>query len=508
MRFFLILIATMILCHPVMAQNILPQESSQSSEAGAEGGQDSVQTGELSDLIQTLENDESRKEFVDQLKTLVEVNGEVEKPEDNALENVIAITETLGIEGQTQSFIDGYTNFLSNNNLNSSFIGKLSLSAFALIGFFVFLSLVKRFAASGLKKLLALKQKYALTHSRFTTYVRILRYGANIIVTLLFFYSLSLIWSVTDLGVWESSHAVALLGNTVNILTIVLIAAVFWEGINGFAEYNLRKRGVRNSARTQTLMPIVRKILFMVFMAIFTLMLLSELGINILPLMAGAGAVGIAVGFGAQTIVKDFLSGFTIILEDLIQVGDVVTLAGRSGLVEQITIRKIQLRGLDGTVYTVPFNEIDIIENMTKGHSYYLMDIGIAYREDPDEVIGYLKDIGEEMRNEDAYKALILDDIEILGVDNFADSAVIIKARIKTKPKDQWTVGREFNRRMKHVFDKNNVEMPFPHQTIYFGEDKQGKAPPAPIVVEDKSAKKTPDEMKKDIKGEDNQEAA
>ena len=476
MRLFPLLATIFYLVAPLSAQaaSVSPQT-------------DQSANSELQELVDTLENDQSREEFVDQLKTLIDAKEDTQSEKVSGFSSVVALSETLGVEEQTKLLIDDYTDFLSENNLNSSFIGKASMSSLALLVFMFILYAIKRFAAAGLKKLLSVKQKYSLTHSRFKTYVRIVRYGANVVAVLLLVYSLTLIWGITDIGVWESDLAVALVGNTVNIIAIAMIAAIMWEAINGFAEYALRVKGLRSSARTQTLLPIVRNILFIAFMVVFTLMLLSEIGINIMPLMAGAGVVGIAVGFGAQTVVKDFLSGFTIILEDLIQVGDVVTLAGRSGLVEKITIRKIQMRGLDGTVYTVPFNEIDIIENMTKGYSYYLMDVGIAYREDPDEVIGYLKDIDKEMREDQAYASVILDEIEILGVDNFADSAVIIKARMKTKPKEQWTVGREFNRRMKRVFDKHNVEIPFPHQTIYFGEDKEGNAPPAPISLKDKT---------------------
>ena len=241
----------------------------------------------------------------------------------------------------------------------------------------------------------------------------------------------------------------------------------------------------------QTLLPIVRNVLFFVFSILFTLVLLSELGVDIMPLLAGAGVVGIAVGFGAQTMVKDFLTGFIIIMEDLIQVGDVATLGDKTGIIEKITIRKVQMRDLDGTVYTVPFSEISVVSNLTKEYSYYLMDIGIAYREDPDEVIGYLREIDEEMREDENFKDLILEELHILGVDQFGDSAIIIKARIKTLPIKQWDVGREFNRRMKYKFDKHGIEIPFPHQTLYFGEDKKGHAPPAYIKMLDKTAKNT-----------------
>lgn len=150
---------------------------------------------------------------------------------------------------------------------------------------------------------------------------------------------------------------------------------------------------------------------------------------------------------------------------------------------EKITIRKVQLRDMAGTVYTVPFSEITIVENLTKDFSHYVFDVGIAYRENPDEVIAVLKEIDAEMRQDAEFKDDILDPLEVMGVDKFADSAVMLKARIKTKPIKQWRIGREFNRRMKHAFDKHGIEIPFPHRTQYFGEDRAGSAPPARIEV-------------------------
>ena len=210
---------------------------------------------------------------------------------------------------------------------------------------------------------------------------------------------------------------------------------------------------------------------------------LSELGIDIYPLLAGAGVAGIAIGFGAQALVKDFLTGFIVVFEDLLQVGDVVRVGDRAGAVERITMRKIQLRNLDGIVHTIPFSEVNIVDNFTKEFSYYLFDVGVAYREDVDEVVHCLLEIDEELRASNEFGDKILAELEVLGLDRFADSSVIIRARTKTKAHDRWTVGREFNRRIKQTFDQRNIEIPFPHQTIYFGEDKKGHAPSAKLDV-------------------------
>lgn len=239
----------------------------------------------------------------------------------------------------------------------------------------------------------------------------------------------------------------------------------------------------RTRRRLETLEPLLTKILQGAISVFSGLLVLSELGVNIGPLLAGAGILGLAVGFGAQTLVKDLITGVTILLEDSATNGDVIEAAGHAGVVEEMRIRVIQLRDLSGNVHLIPYSEVTSIINMTKEFSYYLFEVGVAYREDTDNVCRVLAEIGEEICNDDAFSEDILEPLEILGVDQFADSAVIIKARIKTKPIRQWAVGREFNRRMKQRFDREGIEIPFPHTTLYFGEPKEGEAPPAFVAI-------------------------
>jgi len=177
--------------------------------------------------------------------------------------------------------------------------------------------------------------------------------------------------------------------------------------------------------------------------------------------------------------VKDVLSGFFILLEDSIGVGDVVEIAGVGGLVEEVRLRTIRLRDLSGNVHVVPNGSVDKVKNMTKDYSYYLFDLGVAYREDVDEVMAVVQEIAEGLRTDRDFAADILEPLEMLGVDQFADSAVIIKCRIKTVPIKQWRVGREMNRRIKKTFDAKGIEIPFPHHTLYWGEPKKG----APLPV-------------------------
>ena len=245
-----------------------------------------------------------------------------------------------------------------------------------------------------------------------------------------------------------------------------------------------QKEDVEFQKRTQTLVSIVRYVASLGILLVAAMMVLKEFGVEIGPMLAAAGIVGLAVGFGAQSLVKDVISGFFILLEDQIRVGDVVQIAGKGGLVEKINLKTTILRDLSGNVHYVPNGQIDVVTNMTKEFSRYVFDIGVAYREDVDEVMEVIKEVDEELRNDPAFKDDILEPIEIMGLDQFANSAVIIKARTTTKPIQQWRVGREFNRRLKKKFDERKIEIPFPHVTLYMGRDKQGQSPPLRIVKE------------------------
>lgn len=234
--------------------------------------------------------------------------------------------------------------------------------------------------------------------------------------------------------------------------------------------------------RADTLTHVMRDVARVFILAIGTMMILSEVGIDLKPLLAAAGFSGLAIGFGAQSLVKDVISGFFILLEDSISVGDVVEVAGVSGLVEEVKLRTITLRDLAGNVHIVPNGIIDRVKNMTKLYSYYVFDIGVAYREDVDQVMTVLQDIAAGLQADPLYAMDILEPLEMLGVDRFEDSAVMIKCRIKTKPIQQWRVGREMNRRIKNVFDSNGIEIPFPHRTLYWGQHKDGAGFPVPAA--------------------------
>ena len=223
--------------------------------------------------------------------------------------------------------------------------------------------------------------------------------------------------------------------------------------------------------RIDTLTGILLGALRIVLYTVFCIMLLGKFGIDIGPLLASAGILGLAVGFGAQELVRDYISGFFILLEDQLRAGDVAIINGTGGLVENIGLRTISLRDFSGTVHIFQNGKISSLSNMTKAWSAMVFDIGVAYKENVDQVMEIMKQVGDELQNDEKYGPNIIEPIEVFGLDSFGESALVIKARLKTKPIQQWTIGREYRRRLKIAFDAQNIEIPFPHTTVYWGED-------------------------------------
>lgn len=282
--------------------------------------------------------------------------------------------------------------------------------------------------------------------------------------------------------------------NFTTALIIAVVAWLLWHASKLVIEFLLLPRSeaadAETSARTRTLVPLFIGAARLLIGVMAALLILAELGLDIGPLLAGAGIAGLAIGFGAQSLVKDFLTGAFIILEDTVSVGDVAVVAGHAGLVEKMSVRTMRLRDLSGTVHTVPYGEIGTIQNLTKEFSFALMDIGVAYREDIDKVIAVIRSVADEQRADPDFAELILEPIEVLGLDKFGDSAIVVKCRIKTKPIRQWAVMRNFNLRLKRRFDAENIEIPFPHRTLYFGVDRQGAAPPMNVRMADEATVK------------------
>lgn len=295
-----------------------------------------------------------------------------------------------------------------------------------------------------------------------------------------------------------AEHGFALVRVSI-ILLAALIAQWLLRGIIRRVKENVLEVMRRHSSgsdiemtkRADTLAGIVRKALTAALWFVASMTALRQLGFDLAPILAGAGVAGVALGFGAQSIVKDVISGFFLLIENQIRVNDVCVLNGTGGLVEEINLRTTVLRSLDGVVHIFPNGSITSISNMTREFSYYVFDVGVAYKEDTDKVSEVLREIGAGMQADAEFQDAILEPLEILGVDKFADSAVIVKARIKTQPIRQWSVGREMNRRIKKRFDELGIEIPFPHMSLYFGEASKPIAITGGAAIDRDELKKT-----------------
>lgn len=232
-------------------------------------------------------------------------------------------------------------------------------------------------------------------------------------------------------------------------------------------------RHTRAQLRAETLGNIMADIATATIWVVAVFVVLGEIGVSLAPLLTGAGIVGLAIGFGAQSLVRDFFSGFFILLEDQFGVGDIIQLEGDvGGLVEDISLRVTRLRALDGTVWFVPNGEIRYLGNMTKEWARALVDFQVAYHEDIDEVIEVIRTVAAQLREDDELADKILEDLEILGVEQLGDSGVVIRTYLKTLPLDKWRVARRFRQEAKRAFDERGIEIPFPHRKLVVADEE------------------------------------
>ncbi len=328
-----------------------------------------------------------------------------------------------------------------------------------------------------------LRTRFPAMEERANRYLSTVKKAIRIVIWILMGIAVLQAWGADTVGWLASETGRALFSTIATVISIVVVTFLIWEIVNSLMSVYLPEKDKNGNtlpegARNRTISAVALKALFVLLLVVSSMMILSELGVNIGPLLAGAGVLGLAIGFGAQKLVQDVVTGVFILMEDQIAVDDVINVADKGGLVEAVSIRSVRLRDFSGTVHMIPYSSINTVSNMTKEFSFYVFEVGVAYREDIDEVIAVLKQIGAELQNAEVYGPLIKEPLDVAGLDSFGDSAVVIKARLKTIPLKQWMVGREFNKRMKKRFDELGIEIPFPHRTVYMGQDKNGKAPP------------------------------
>lgn len=329
-----------------------------------------------------------------------------------------------------------------------------------------------------------IKRRLPLLEDRLNAFVPTVLKAVRIVVVISVMLAIADAWSLVEVAEWMfSADGQDLFGTLASVLVILAVGGLLYLALASWVEFRLNPEvGRTPTPRETTLLSLLRNAFTILLCVVIVMMILSEIGVNIGPLIAGAGVFGLAISFGAQKFVQDVITGVFIQFENAMNTGDVVTAAGISGVVEQLTIRSVSIRSLDGTLHFIPFSSVDAVSNFMKHYSFHVASIGVAYREDIGEVKQAMQEAFDRLKQIDGHSAVILGDLEMHGVTDFGDSAVTVRARIKTMPGSQWGVGRAYNELIKEVFDARGIEIPFPHMTLYMGEDKNGMAPPIHIA--------------------------
>jgi moderate conductance mechanosensitive channel len=302
--------------------------------------------------------------------------------------------------------------------------------------------------------------------ARAHAYHPLLRGFVRTLIGLLVFLLVLQGWGVDAFG-WLLNDPIsrALIGAFIAIVITITVALTLWECaniyLNGRIERLAATGRTRQAARLRTLLPMIRATLGIAIGLIAGLICLSKIGVNAAPLLAGAGVLGIAIGFGSQKLVQDVITGLFLLLEDAMQVGDYISLAGMSGTVERLSIRTIRLRGGDGSVNIIPFSAVTTVTNMTRDFGYAQISIGVSYEENLPHVFAVLAEIARTMRAEPTWGAMMRDDLQIFGLDQFGPSALVITGQIRTGPGQHWSVRREFYSRVKQRFEAEGIELPY-----------------------------------------------
>jgi len=296
---------------------------------------------------------------------------------------------------------------------------------------------------------------------------------------------------IEQFGSLPALDAALWVGPATSLVRIIVIAICAWVAIRVLqriiSSFRLRLEARMTDAntrqRTETLGRVFRYIVTVLIGGIALMLMLAEFGVSMAPLLGASGVIGLAIGFGSQSLVKDFFSGFFILFEDQIRRGDVVKVGEFAGLVEDVTLRHVRLRDYDGHVHFVPNNLITTVTNMSRLYAWAVIDVGVSYREDIDECLDVMRETGASLRSDPPFTPKILESLEIAGVERWDESAIVLRCRFRVAPLEQWNVRREYLRRLKQAFDQRGIEIPYPHVTVYAGQSKDRTAPAFSLAV-------------------------
>ncbi len=345
---------------------------------------------------------------------------------------------------------------------------------------------ISRAITGGLRLPEEVRNRLPLLETRLNAFVPAVLQVVRLVVLIVVALLVARAWGLFDVVDWIATRGgQAFVTSAIGVVLILMIAGLLWLAISSWVDYRLNPNLARPAGpRERTLLALLRNAATIAIATVTLMLVLSELGVNIAPLLAGAGVVGLAVGFGAQKLVQDIITGAFIQFENAINEGEVVTAGGHTGVVERLTIRSVGLRDQQGVYHIIPFSSVDAVSNFMRGFGYHVAEIGIAYRENIDEAQALMRQGFEELRQDPELGPTIMAPLEWHGLTSFGDSAVVVRARIKTQPGQQWAVGRAYNAIIKRLFDAHGIEMPFPHLTLYLGQNKDGSAPPVHAVID------------------------
>jgi moderate conductance mechanosensitive channel len=383
--------------------------------------------------------------------------------------------------------------WLTNPGAALAFMLRATVQSIVAAGMgMVAVAAISRFISTGMELPRDVRDRLPLLEARLNAFIPAVLRVVRLVVLIFVLAIVAQIWGLLDLLAWlTSGTGREVTGAVIGVALTLLIGGVIYLALASWVEYRINPNfGSVPSARERTLLTLFRNAFTIALFVVVVMLALSQIGVNIAPLLAGAGVIGLAIGFGSQKLVQDVITGIFIQFENAMNVGEIVNAGGVTGLVERLTVRSVSIRDLNGVLHIMPFSSVEKVSNLMRHYSYHVAVIGVAYRENIAEVKDAMRAAFDRLRDTE-HGPNIINDLEMHGIIEFGDSAINVRARIRTLPGKHLALGRAYSEIIKEVFDERGIEIAFPHMTVYMGEDKDGNAPPLRLRTESANASRT-----------------
>jgi small conductance mechanosensitive channel len=375
----------------------------------------------------------------------------------------------------------------SSNVVFATFVNSAQVALVVLVGI-IASGAMTRIVRKGISLPDTITGKLPALEGRLNTFVpKLLMAVRALIILFVILFALNALGVLSLGALLASEFGAKVSGTVVSVLFIMIVSTGIWLALSSWVDYRLNPEwGSVPTSRETTLLTLLRNAATIALVIITLMFVLAEIGLDIAPLLASAGVLGLAIGFGSQKMVQDIITGIFIQFEGVINVGDVITLNGTTGVVEKLTIRSVSLRDYQGAYHMIPFSSVDMVSNFMKDYGYFVCDMGVAYRESVSDVKEAMFAAFEELVADPEHRGKIMGDMEWSGLNTFGDSAIILRSKIKCYPGEQWNIGRAYNEIVKRIFDERGIEIPYPYQTLTFAESKAGESQPVRVKMEEK----------------------